>query len=90
MIDLGAAQGITDPQEILDLSKEKLQAALSLYIDENVEPEKISQYRKARRNDFYWRGIFEIAPHRVGGDIEDFTTIGTPVSSRGTRRRETP
>ena len=90
MIDLGAAQGITDPQEILDLSKEKLRAALSLYVDEDTEPERISAYRKARRNDFYWRGIFEIAPHRVGGDIVDFTTIGTPVSSRGKRRRETP
>lgn len=88
MIDLGQETGVVDVKQLLALSKDKLKAAIEKHIDQDIEPEKVEQYRKARRNDFYYRGIFDIAPTRISDQVVDYTQIGIPVSSDPRKTRE--
>ena len=81
MQELGPATGITSAEDILKIAKDALRDKITKLIDGDVEPEKVEQYRKARRNDFYWRGVFDIAPTRVSDQVVDFTQIGIPTGS---------
>src|SRR3990167_2951064 len=86
MTNLGPAEGVMDTKKLLGLTKDKLKSVVEKMIDSETEPEKIEQYRKARRNLFYWNGIFDIAPSRINDHVVDYTPVGIPVSSKsGTR-----
>lgn len=85
MIDLGQAPGILSTEDILKLAKDAMKTVIKRVIDDDTEPEKVEQYRKARRNDFAWRGI-ECAPSRVNNEIVDYTAVGIPLNDKKRQR----
>src|SRR4051812_11141456 len=88
MQELGPETGVVTPADILKLAGPKLKDTIEKKIEQEIEPEKIEQYRKARRNDFYWRGIFDIVPHRVSEQVVDYTQLGIPVGGDKGKDRE--
>ncbi|HYV62619.1 MAG TPA: hypothetical protein VE958_08085 [Bryobacteraceae bacterium] len=88
MTTLGPATGVLDAETIKRLSSDKLKATIARLIDQEIEPESIERYRKARRNVFYWNGIFDLVPRRLNDQVVDYTSVGIPISSDTQRGRE--
>lgn len=77
-------QQAIDPKTLIAQLKTPLKKLIEEDIDGDVEPEKIVQYRLARRNDLYVRGQQNIAPVWLGPGLADFSAVGTPISQPST------
>jgi hypothetical protein len=61
---------------------------ISEHINADQDREKIYQYTEARKNELYWRGSQYILPVLIGGQVMDYTSIGTLGYNIGENERE--
>lgn len=84
MITLGAAPNPPSPEDLLAQLKAPLESLLREEIATDNDPEHVWQYRNARRNDLYYRGIQNIYLKMDGPAMVDYSSIGTPIPKRTT------
>jgi hypothetical protein len=68
--------------ELLDALKETVGDIVKNDISGDVEPEKLWQFRMARKNDLYWRQLQYVSPHLFEGGLADFSAIGSPLAGK--------
>lgn len=74
--------------QIIELLRDSVEKLLAEHVDEDANFEKLLQFMRLRKADYYWKGIQYIAPDLSPTGVIDYTPVGSPlVGANGEDRR---
>jgi hypothetical protein len=68
-------------EQLLEIFRETVAKIIKEDVPQDVEPEKLWQYRQASKADLYWRGLQYVSPGFFEGGLAAFSSVGTPLAS---------
>lgn len=74
----------TQPETFKDV-REAVQALLEMHVDDDANFEKLLQFLRIRKADYYFRGIQYVAPDLSPTGIVDYTPVGSPLTGSDSR-----
>lgn len=89
MTSLGPVPAPPSKEDLLAIFKEAIGKICREEIPQDVEPEKLWQYRMAAKNDLYWRALQYVSPNLFEGGLAAFSSVGAPIASTEPERSST-
>lgn len=89
MIPLAQVPQPPSKKQLLAIFKDSLSKLIKEDVSQDVEPEKLWQYRQASKNDLYWRSLQYVSPHLFENGVSAFSSVGSPIAGSGSEGQAT-